>query len=120
MKSKIEQVRELLKWYAGEGESGQFKIVDKDGSWVADFAMFSDRAKTALSLISEIEKEMDNDRLITAMKPLYTEITRLVDGWQKYPTAKRHPFELGVTIKTNCGSCYEIYDALRAASQGEG
>ncbi len=50
-RESLERVIEKLKWYSGEGESGKFKIVDSDGSHVADFVLFADRAKDCLSIL---------------------------------------------------------------------
>lgn len=55
--TKIEKIRELLSWYTGDNDGGNFKIVDENESWLADFKMFGERAKQALQILDTLQAE---------------------------------------------------------------
>ena len=47
-RARVAQLEAALKWYAADGENAEFRIVDRNGDFVADFSSFSSRAIAAL------------------------------------------------------------------------
>ncbi len=52
-------------------------------------------------------------RVVEAAKPIFDQIIQTVEGWQRDPEMPRHPRELSAALTgLNCGTFYDIYDAL--------
>lgn len=56
----------------------------------------------------------DTAELIAALKPFIDVCKQLVEAWHRDPEFTKHPDELGVTIKTNCGIVYAVAEAAKA------
>ena len=48
LRARVAQLEAALQWYAADGENAEFRIVDRNGEFVADFSSFSSRAIAAL------------------------------------------------------------------------
>ena len=48
LRSRVAKLEAALRWYAADGDNAEFRIVDRNGEFVANFGSFSSRALAAL------------------------------------------------------------------------
>ena len=56
---------------------------------------------------------------VDALQPLIDDVDDLVASWHSKPEYDRHPNKLGVTIKTNAGTIYKIFDAMHGKGKAD-